>query len=101
MKNILLVTALAVLWGIGGALVGQGISALFDVSWVIPCTSFNVIAGMIMLLLVTSNDTARRIFYEGPRDDDPGIIGIGLLWLLPMVAVFIGLIWWLLAQFLN
>jgi hypothetical protein len=71
-KNLLLILALAILWWIGGMFAGAGLSAYFDLDWTIQCAALNVIVGMLMLLLVTHNETARRIFYEGPRGDDRG-----------------------------
>ena len=54
-----------------------------------------------LLLLATRNPTARRIFYEGPRGEEPGILFLALLWAVPIVLVFLGIIWWLLGQFFH
>ena len=74
MKNIFLIFALATLWALGGLAAGAGFSAFLDLQWAIPCSAFNVIARMTMLLLVTRNEHARRLFYEGSKDDDEPVV---------------------------
>jgi len=101
MKNIFLIFSLAILWALGGLAAGAGFSAFLDLQWTIPCGAINVIAGMVMLLLVTRNEQARRLFYEGPKEDESGILVLALLWALPFTLMFAGLIWWLMAQFLK
>lgn len=101
MKNILLITALAALWWLGGFLAGAGLSAYFDGNWTIPCASLNLTTGMIMLLLVTRNERARRLFYVGPKEDEPGSLIIAVLWILPFSLMVAGIIWWLMAQFFE
>lgn len=54
-----------------------------------------------MLLLVTRNDRARRMFYEGPKENELGSPLVGLLWALPFMLMIIAAIWWLLAQLLK
>jgi|GEM_PF-1653048 len=101
MKNIFLIFSLAILWALGGLAAGAGFSAFLDLQGTIPCGAINVIAGMVMLLLVTRNEQARRLFYEGPKEDESGILVLALLWALPFTLMFAGLIWWLMAQFLK
>ncbi len=101
MKNSLLVLGLGFLWSLGGFGLGMAIEALFGGQWIVPCASLNLIAGMILLLFVTRNEQARRIFYEGPREGEPGLPVIGLLWLMPFVLLLVGLVWWLIAQLLK
>ena len=100
-KHLLFVLGLAILWGLGGFIMGVSIDELFGVPWTVPCTALNVIAGMVMLLLVTRNEHARRLFYEGRKDEQPGMVLIGLLWTFPFSLIVVGLIWWLLAQLLK
>jgi hypothetical protein len=100
MKNIILIAALAIFWGLGGLLVGFGIQALVGSDWLIPCTSINMIAGLLMLLFVTRDEEARRVFYERVNSEDPHL-GLALLWALPFSLIFLGVIWWLLAHFLK
>jgi len=100
-KNILLILALAVFWGVSGLVVSLGLNAMFGGNWAVFCTSLNVIAGLLLLLLATRNPTARRIFYEGPRGEEPGILFLALLWAVPIVLMFLGIIWWLLGQFFH
>lgn len=101
MKDVSLILILAILWALSGFLVGLAIEALFGASWVVPCTALNLIAGMVMLLLVTRNDRARRMFYEGPRENELGSPLVGLLWAFPFTLMIIASIWWLLAQLLK
>jgi hypothetical protein len=101
MKPYLLILALAVFWGVSGLVVSFGLNAMFGGDWAMFCTSLNVIAGMLMLLLTTRNPTARRIFYEGPRGQEPGLLILALLWGFPVVLIFAGILWWLLGQFFR
>jgi hypothetical protein len=101
MKHFLLILMLAAFWGISGLVMSFGINSVFGVEWTLPCTSLNVIAGMVMLLVTTRNPTARRLFYEGPRGEEPGLIILALLWGFPVVLVFAGILWWLLGQFFH
>jgi hypothetical protein len=101
MKNSLLVIGLAALWVLGGLGIGLALQAFFDGQWLVPCASLNLIAGMLLLLLITRNEPARRIFYEGPRENEPGLPVIGILWAAPLVLLLVGLIWWLMAQLLK
>ncbi|MEM7127930.1 MAG: hypothetical protein AAF702_16470 [Chloroflexota bacterium] len=54
-----------------------------------------------MLLLITRNEQARRLFYEGAKEDEPGSLILAILWTLPFSLMVAGLIWWLMAQFLK
>lgn len=101
MKNSLLVIGLAILWALGGLGFGLAMQAFFSGQWAVPCASLNLIAGMVLLLLVTRSEQARRIFYEGPRENEPGLPIIGLLWVVPLALLLVGLIWWLVAQLLQ
>jgi hypothetical protein len=101
MKSTLLVLILAVLWWLGGMFAGIGISAFFGVDWVIFCGSLNMMAGMFMLLWITRSEHARRLFYEGPKGDEPGNPIIALLWIMPFSLLLAGIIWWLMAQFFQ
>lgn len=87
MKNLFLIFALACIWAGSGFVMGISINAFFGVSWELSCTALNLMAGMIMLLLITRNDYARHIFYEGPKGDEPGLLLIGLLWLCPFILI--------------
>lgn len=64
MKNLFLIFALACIWGGGGFVMGISINAFFGVSWEISCAALNLMAGLIMLLLITRSEYARHIFYE-------------------------------------
>jgi hypothetical protein len=101
LKNLILVLILAMLWALGGLVVGVGINAFFGASWITTCALLNVMIGLLLLLLVTRNEEARRIFYNGNQNDDPGLLPIAVLWMFPMVLIFVGIIWWLLAQVIS
>ena len=100
-KEVPIVLGLAVLWILGGIVIGFALQALFDVQWVIQCTSLNLIIGMVMLLLVTRNKEMRQLFYEGPKEGEISSPLIGMMWTFPIVMVIVGVLWWLLAQFLR
>jgi hypothetical protein len=72
-KSLLLIAALALLWAFGGFIVGVGLSAFTGTAWMVPCAAPNMLAGMLLLLLVTRDLVARHIFYEGPQRDELGI----------------------------
>ncbi len=76
---------------LGGLGVGIALEALVGGQWAVPCASLNLIAGMFLLLLVTRDERAKRIFYEGPRENEPGLPIIGLLWIMPLVLLVVGL----------
>ena len=101
MRKLLLILALAAFWGVSGIVMGFALNALIAGGWVVPCASLNIMIGLGLLLLTTRNEQARRMFYEGPRGDEPGFVPLALLWAFPVVLVFLGLLWWLLAQFLR
>lgn len=101
MKNVLLILALATLWWLGGWVAGAGLSAFFGVTWALQCASLNVVAGLLMLLWITRDKEAQRIFYEGPEGNEPGMPVIAFLWVLPLSLMFAGVIWWLMGQFLK
>ena len=96
-----MVIGLAALWALGGLGFGLAMQAFFNGQWLLPCASLNLITGMVLLLLITRNEQARRIFYEGPRENEPGLPVIGLLWVIPVTLLLVGLIWWLVAQLLK
>lgn len=41
------------------------------------------------------------MFYEGPQGEETGFIPLAMLWAFPIVLIFLGLFWWLLAQFFR
>ena len=101
MRSALLVLVLAVLWTLSGFVVGVTIQGFAGGQWTFLCASLNLIAGLVMLLLITRDEHARRIFYGGPRGDEPGLPAIGFLWVIPLVLLLVALVWWLIAQILK
>ena len=100
MKSLWPIIGLAAMWIVAGAVVGLGINSLYGGSWVIPCGVLNMIVGLFLLLVVTRNDSARKIFYEGPSHEDERSLLVALLWALPVAAALAGVIWWLLGKVL-
>ena len=91
MKNLRLIFALALFWGLSGLLVGLGIRAFLDGEWMIQCMALNIIAGMLMLLFITRDEGARKAFYEGVAGDNPRL-GLALLWALPFSLLGLDLV---------
>ncbi len=101
MKSLLPPMILAVLWAGTGALVGVGLNALYGKDWIMPCGALNMIFGLSLLLLVSRNETARKIFYEGPDREDESSVWVAILWALPVAIGLVGVIWWLLGKLLS
>ncbi|MFN8492696.1 MAG: hypothetical protein U0350_34155 [Caldilineaceae bacterium] len=76
MKGIGLILTLAAIWAVTGALVGLGLNSLAGGEWIIPCGSLNVAVGMTLLQLVTRNEAARRLFYDGEREEEQLSLGV-------------------------
>jgi hypothetical protein len=98
MKSFWPIIALAALWAVTGAVVGLGLRSLYGVNWIAPCGLLNMIIGLILLLLVTRNETTHRIFYEGPGNEEDLSLAVAALWALPVAAALAGVIWWLLGK---
>jgi hypothetical protein len=58
---------------------GAGVRALFGVDVVLVCALSNVIIGLLFLLPVVGNERRRRLFFEGPREQERSDLEIGLL----------------------
>lgn len=96
MKGLFWIFLVAILWAITGAIAGWGLQALFGGdNWVLPCGSLNMAVGMILLLLTTQNEGARRLFYEGEKEEDRLHLGIVLLWGFPIILAVSGILWFL------
>jgi hypothetical protein len=101
MKQYLLVLVLATFWGISGLVMGAAVSEMVGGDWMVSCASLNVVLGLLLLLATTRSERARRIFYEGPRGEEEGVIGLAFLWAVPVILLFLGIFWWVLAQFFH
>lgn len=99
LRDLLLVLALATLWAGSGYAIGMGIEAMFRTGYPagIIVVSLNVILGLSLFLGITSDPTAERIFFEGPHPNEPGLLKIGCLWVLPLSLFIVGLMWWIVA----
>lgn len=92
-NRIKLQLVLALFWFISAYL---AMGALLPWQWAWRCAWFNLIIGMVCLLLVTHTEEGDRIFYKGPQGDRPGLLQIGLLWAVPIVGLLVASFWWLL-----
>lgn len=99
LRDFLLILALATLWAGSGYAIGAGIEAMFRTGYPVEIitASLNAIMGLSLFLGITSDPTAERIFFEGPHPDEPGLLKIGCLWVLPLSLFIVGLIWWIVA----
>ncbi len=100
MRSLWPIIGLAAMWAVAGAVVGLGLGSLYGGNWVVPCGALNMITGLFLLLLVTRNETARKIFYEGPSHEEERSLLVAVLWALPVAAALAGVIWWLLGKVL-
>ena len=100
MKGIGLIFTLAGIWAVTGALVGLGLNSLTGGDWLLPCGALNVAIGMILLQMVTRSETARRLFYEGEREEDQLSLGVAALWAIPVFLALTGVLWWILGKVL-
>jgi hypothetical protein len=100
LREIKLITALALLWLTGGAAAGVGFRAYFHVAWVAPCALISLVLGMILLLVVMRDDKATQRLYGETDEDMPLKLGLAALFVLPVVLILVGLIWLLTAPLL-
>jgi hypothetical protein len=98
LREILITLGYVAWWALGGWMFGVGINALFRVEVATVCALGNVIAGLLLLLPVVADEHRRRLFYEGPHNDEPPDLWIGLLWAFPSTGLFLGLLWWLMGR---
>jgi hypothetical protein len=99
LREMLLTLAYAAWWALGGWAFGAGVRALFGVDVVLVCALSNVIIGLLFLLPVVGDERRRRLFFEGPREQERSDPGIGLLWVFPFAVLVWGLLWWLMGRF--
>ena len=102
MKAIVWILGLAALWGVTGAVAGWGLQTFFGAEgWILSCGSLNVAFGMALLQLITQNEQARAMFYEGEKpDEDYFNPGLAFLWGLPILLAVSGILWWLASKLL-
>lgn len=93
LRDLGLILALALLWALGGYLIGLGVEiALIPYPPLkIILASLNVIIGLTLFLGITRDPTAERLFFEGPAVNQEGDIRVGCLWMIPASLVLIGL----------
>jgi hypothetical protein len=62
------------------------------------CGAFNMVIGLIGLLIVTRNTQAHKAFYGDPRDQEGGGCALAILFGLPFSMLLLGVLWWLLGK---
>jgi len=98
LQDSLWILCIFVLWSISGAIMGLGLSAMTDGSLILPCTSLNAIIGLLLLVLITRNEKASRVFYEAEEpEDNSGLTGLFLLVVIPFNLIIFGVAFWLFA----
>lgn len=99
MKTIVWILSLALLWAVTGILVGLGIASISGQgNWILPCGLLNIVIGMTLLQITTRNEAARKLFYEGKKEDDYISLGIVALWSIPIALAFLGIVWWIMGR---
>jgi hypothetical protein len=91
--RIKLQVLLALFWFVS---VYLAIGALLSWEWAWRCAWFNLIIGMLGLLLITRTEEGDQVFYKGPKGDQPGRWEVAVLWALPVSWLFAAGIWWVL-----
>lgn len=107
--RILAVTALLVfLWLVSGyvatagfLLVARGLSSPASSSWPLVCGLVNAVLGLALLLVVTRTRRGWRLFYQGPQEQEEGSLFIAVLWVMPIILLLVGGVWWLIYAFLR
>ena len=98
-RDLKLILLLAVLWSVAGAAMGLGIHAYFGIDWVLPCTSLNLLFGMLALSVVMRDRQASERLFGESDQEMPFHLGLIFLIGIPIALIFAGLLW-LLAGFL-
>ena len=53
-----------------------------------------LLIGLVWLVLITSTEQGRHLFYEGPEEDEEGDPLVGCLWVTPFVIMMLAAIGW-------
>jgi hypothetical protein len=70
------------------------VGAIVPWTWAWRCAWLNLIIGMLALLWITRTDVGDRLFYKGPEGNEPGRLEVAVLWAVPVVVLFLAVIWW-------
>lgn len=102
-RKLLYILVLAAFWAASGYALGMAFESFFRTGYPVEnvFASLNLILGMSLFLGVTRDPTAERIFFEGPRPDEPGRLEVGCLWLLPLSLLVIELWMWVVALLMR
>jgi len=82
--------------------IGFALAALMDEFVPLPLSIFQggligLLIGLIALVIVTRTERGRRMFYEGPTEEEEGDVLVGCLWVITLelfaVALLAGVIW--------
>ncbi|MBV7326996.1 hypothetical protein KFU94_01785 [Chloroflexi bacterium TSY] len=101
MQGIRVIVFVAVLWLFSGWLMGLAVRAVFQLDWVWPCMSLNLLFGMLLLRWVTRTEREQEILFEGAeRGDEESSLAAWLV-AIPLTLILLAVIWLLMAPFLN
>ncbi len=97
------ILALAGLWAVSGYLIGLALEIIgFDTyRLAIIIASLNVILGMMIFLRNTNDPADERAFFETSIIFSPGEPNVGCLWLMPLIALTLGVSMWIWAIILR
>jgi len=93
LRTFALTALLAAIWLAGGYALVRVIGV--PTPWPLVCGLANMVVGLTALLYITRDPHGWRMFYEGPKPDEPGYLPIGLLFALPLGMIAYALIFWL------
>jgi len=93
----------AVLWFVAGFVLAAFSRLFVDLPvGDIQCGLILMTAGLIGLLPVIRTERGRRLFFEGPNEDEDTDLRIGCLWVIPVLIVLIVTLFaaevWLMSQ---
>jgi hypothetical protein len=105
LKMAVLIVGLISLWAVGGYMAGAALEIIGfnSYSLSLSCASLNVIIGLALFTIVTSDPTFEQIFF-GSKRFPTGHIGYQVvrgLWMLPLLLVFVGGLMWFWAIVIN
>lgn len=80
---------------------GIALRALYGGNWIVPCAALNLIFGMLLLRWITRNAREQEILFEGAEREDSESSVAALLLGIPVVLIFVAVLWWLLALFMK
>jgi hypothetical protein len=105
LKMAVLIVSLTSLWAVGGYMAGAALEILGfnSYSLSLSCASLNVIIGLALFTIITSDPTFEQIFFDTKRFPTThiGYQVVRALWTLPLALLFMGLLMWFWAIIIN